>query len=611
MNATLDGKVDARAAASTGDSRQRRHDDFIMRFLRQSYGKPILPPTAKKPPSLIYDADDHPSVLVVLSNGVQHVGLISINLVYPLLIFRAVDAPIATVADMLSLGMIVLSLGTLIQVLRLGPVGSGYMLPSTFTATYFAPALMAARLGGLSMVFGMTIVAGAFEAAVAPMLNRLRTFLPVEVSGLVIFMLGAAAGLAGLRTLLGAGAVPVSSAEWMVAAVTLASMVALNVWAKGLARMLCALIGLIIGYIAALVTGLLGPGLLSLVAHAHWLGFPHVSHVAWSFDAALIPPFAIASVAAAMKAAGTLTICQKINDTNWVRPEMPSITRGVLSDGIATMLAGFAGTYGLNTSTPSAGLAAATGVASRNIALAAAAIFFLLGFCPKLTALLAVMPRAVVISTLMYAVTFIMINGLQVMMSRMLDARRTFVLGLGIIGGLTIEVFPRTVNLMPTEIGLIAGSSLVTATAIALILNLVFRIGVRKTATLSLEPGRTDPQKIEDFFLEQGQTWGARPDVTKRASFGVVQLADAVAERRWQGGTMTVDASFDEFNMDVVVEYPGEQMEFPEERPTMEQIHSSEEGAALLAGFMLRRNADRIRFEINDGRCTVHFHYDH
>jgi xanthine permease XanP len=613
MSATVENKTpDTTAAEPIPHVRGRRQGGTaIPRLLRHMYGEPILPVSAKKPAALIYNADDRPGTLVVLTNGLQHVGLISINLVYPLLVCRAVDAPVPLVADMLSVGMIVLAFGAMIQVLRLGPVGSGYMLPSTFTATYFAPALMAARIGGLPLVFGMTVFAGAFEAAIAPMLNRLRTFLPVEVSGLVIFMLGVAAGLAGLRTMFGPTATPVSSIEWAVVAITLGSMVALNVWAKGLARMLCALIGLVAGYVAAFAAGLLPPPLLALVMQADWLGFPHLSHIAWSFDATLIAPFAIASVAAAMKAAGTLTICQKMNDANWARPDMQSITHGVLSDGLATVFAGLTGTFGTNTSTPSAGLASATGVASRSVAVAAAAIFFLLGFCPRLTAVLAVMPRAVVVAALMYAVTFIMINGLQVMMSRMLDVRRTFVLGLGIIGGLTIEVFPQTVNLMPSSIAAIAGSSLVSATVIALVLNLLFRIGVRKTATLFIERQQINPQKIEDFFVQQGNAWGARQDVTKRASFGVAQLVEAIAENCWQTGTMAVHASFDEFKMEIAVTYTGERIEFPEQRPSVEQIRDSEDGARLLAGFMLRRNADRVRSGIEDGKCTVNFHYDH
>jgi len=609
MSTALDGNV---AIASEEEPQGPRSGNPIRSFLRRVYSAPVLPPTARKPSSLIYGADDRPSILIAMSNGVQHVGLISINLVYPLLICRAVDAPISLVANLLSVGMIVLSVGTLIQVLRLGPIGSGYMLPSTFTASYFAPGLIAARTGGLPLVFGMTIFAGALEALVAPMLNRLRKFLPVEVSGLVIFMLGVAAGLAGLRTLLGPAATPVSSAEWLVGAMTLGGMTALNVWAKGLARMLCALIGLTIGYAVAAAAGLLNPALWGLVAQADWLGIPHFGHIGWSFNATLAAPFAIASLAAAMKAAGTLTICEKMNDATWVRPDMRSITRGVLSDGLATVIAGLAGTAGgVNTSTPSAGLASATGVASRNIAVVAAAIFFLLGFCPKLTALLAIMPRAVVVSALMYAVTFIMINGLQVMMSRMLDARRTFVLGFGILGGLAMEVFPKSVNLMPSELAAVAGSSLVASTAIALLLNLVFRIGVRKTATLSIVREQIDPQKIENFFFEQGKAWGARPDVTNRASFGVVQLVDAIAESYWKEDIMSVHASFDEFRMDISVIYSGDQIEFPEARPSVEQIRDSADGARLLAGFLLRRNADRVESVTRDGQCTVQFHYDH
>jgi hypothetical protein len=97
---------------------------------------------------------------VVVLNGVQHVGLIAINLVYPLLLFRLTDTSLQQTANLLAIGMLVLGVGTLIQVLRLGPVGSGYMLPSTFTASFFAPSLLAAKLGGLPLVFGMTIFGG-------------------------------------------------------------------------------------------------------------------------------------------------------------------------------------------------------------------------------------------------------------------------------------------------------------------------------------------------------------------------------------------------------------------------------------------------------------------
>jgi hypothetical protein len=72
-----------------------------------------------------------------------------------------------------------------------------------------------------------------------------------------------------------------------------------------------------------------------------------------------------------------------------------------------------------------------------------------------------------------------------------------------------------------------------------------------------------------------------------------------------------IEASFDEFNLDIRVSYQGEALEFPDRRPSIEQIRDSDDGVRLLAGFMLRRNADRVRSDAKDGRALVHFHFDH
>jgi xanthine permease XanP len=564
----------------------------------------------KKPANLIYGLEEAPPRPIVLLNAVQHVGLIAINFVYPLLIIRAVDAPVETASNLLAIGMVVLGLATFLQAQRLGPVGTGFMCPATFTATYFAPSLLAAKVGGLPLVFGMTIFAGILETAIAPLLNRLRAIFPPEISGLIIIMIGLSAGMSGLRWVLGASAAPVSITEWWVAGITLAIMAALNVWGPGILRMLCALIGLAVGYIAAGLMGLVGAN-LAAVNQAAWLGVPNLTHVSWSFDLALVLPFAIASVAAAMKAAGTITVCQRINDASWVRPDMRSVTSGVLADGLSTTLAGVAGAAGTNTATPSVGLSAATGVTSREIAFAVGAMFIVLGFLPKLTALFAVIPRSVILPALLFTVTFIIVNGLQILTSRLLDVRRTLVIGFALVAGVAIEAFPGIAEAAPAMVAPILGSSLVFSTIVALVLNLLFRIGVRKSASLSLEGGIVDHQKIEDFFAVQTAAWGARPDVANRATFGAIQLLDVVTQDFWTDGPLVLEASFDEFNLDVRVSYRGQAPAFPDQRPSNELIRASEEGAKLLAGFMLRRNADRVRAESKDGVARVHFHFDH
>jgi NCS2 family nucleobase:cation symporter-2 len=565
----------------------------------------------KKPANIIYGLEESPPVLVTIMAGLQQVGVVSINLVYPLLVFRSIGAPIELVASMLSLGMFVLGGTTFLQSSRVGRLGSGYMCPMTFSVTYLSPSLLAAKMGGLPLVFGMTIFSGILETALAPLLNRLRAIFPPEISGLVIFVIGLSGGIAGLRTLFASNAAPVLPAEWIVCGFTLGTMIALNVWGKGPARMFCTLIGLVAGYAAAIAVGLIGKDVFAAVGAQPWFGLPTFDHLSWSFDLTLAAPFAIGSIAAAMKAAGTITVCQKMNDADWVRPDMKTVTSGVLADGLSSIIAGMAGALGANISTPAVGLAAATGVTSRIVAYAAGVILILIGFFPKLPALLGLMPRPVIVAALLFAVCFIIVNGLQIMSSRLLDARRTLIISLSIVAGMAVEVFPSIAISAPPPLSYFVGSSLVLSTVIALMLNLLFRIGVKKTASLTIEPHAVDPQKIETFFQSQGATWAARPDIVKRASYGTIQLVDAVTADYWREGPIVVEASFDEFNLDVRILYTGDEMRFPDTRPSLAQIRDSAEGAQLLAGFMLRRNADRIRSESNAGRSRVVFHFDH
>jgi NCS2 family nucleobase:cation symporter-2 len=565
----------------------------------------------KRPANLVYGLEDTPPVPVTVFNGVQYVGLIAINLVYPLLVFRVAETPVQLVGSLLAIGMLVLGAATFLQAGRLGPVGSGYMCPATFTATYLGPSLLAVEVGGLPLLFGMTLFAGLLEAVLAPLLNRLRPIFPPEVSGLVIFVIGLSGGIAGLRAMLGEKAAPVSTEEWWIAGVTLAAMVALNVWGKGMARMLCALIGLAIGYIAAGFAGLPGAGDIRAPAETPWIGLPAFGHLSWSFDISMVVPFAIAAVAAAMKAVGTIAVCQRMNDADWVRPDMRSITRGVLADGASTVVAGVAGALGTNTSTPAVGLAAATGVASRKVAYAVGAIFLLLGLFPKLTALLAVMPRPVVVASLLFAVTFIMINGLQVMSSRMLDARRTLVVGLAIVAGTAVEVFPTISAMAPEAAKPLIGSSLVFSTVIALLLNFLFRIGVKQTATFKVDGAPVQAEMLDQFMETNGAAWGARRDVIDRAKFNLSQSLEVIVDSCEPQGPVEVAASFDEFNLDVRVSYAGPPIELPERRPSNEEIMESEEGQRRLAGFMLRRHADRVTAVHRAGRSTILFHFDH
>jgi xanthine permease XanP len=573
------------------------------------HGKPSAVP--KKNPELIYGLHDVPPLVVVLVSGLQHVGLLSVFLLFPLLIIKEVGMPAGLSANVLSLAMLALGVATLFQASP--KLGSGFLSPATLTAIYLGPSLAAAKAGGLPLVFGMTVFAGVIEAALSPFLRRIRPLFPPEIGGLVIFFVGTTAAVVGFRNMFAIGAThPVGWGHWMAVAVTLGITVALNVWGKGQARMFCALIGMASGYLTALATGILAPADMRTLTELPIFAIPTLDHVSWTFSTAMILPFAIAAVAVTLKAVGMITVCQRINDAAWVRPEMTTISKGVFADGLGTIFAGLIGSVGVNPGASCIGLVSATGVASRVIAYAAGGILIALAFLPHLTGLLILMPQPVIGAGLFFAACFILINGLQTLTSRMIDTRRTLVLGLSMSVGIAAEVVPNFIPDAPAMFRPILGSSLVLGTLTALLLNGLFRIGQRQRVALPIPPEATNvAAQVEDFFSANGKRWGARRDVMDRVIFGINQAVESILEHCEPSGPVVVEARFDEFTLDVQITYKGAPLELPDRRPSPTEIMESEEGGRRLAGYMLRRNADRVRSGAKDGSAMLHFHFDH
>jgi xanthine permease XanP len=566
----------------------------------------------RKPPHLLYGTADVPPPGVTVLSGVQQGALVAINLVYPLLICREAGVPAPVVLEVLSVSMLVVGLATALQAWPGRLVGSGLLCPIVPSAIYLAPSLQAARVGGLPLVFGMTVLAGLAEVLLARVVRSLRPLLPPELTGFVVALLALTAGSVGIRYVLGLGrSEPGHPADLLVAGIGLGTMIALNVWGRGFPRLLCVLFGMGAGYGAALALGRLTVADLGAVAAAPLARRPQAGHLGWAVDSALLIPFGIAALAATLKTIGNLTTCQSQADADWTRPDFRSISGGVLADGLGSVAAGALGTMGMNTGSGNVGLIRATGVASRTVAYAVGALFLVLAFLPKAIAVLALMPAPVMGAALLFSSAFFLVNGLQLVTSRMLDARKTLVIGLGFMAGLAVDFYPAYFGGLPPLVRPFASSSLVFGTLVAVTLNLVFRLGVRRSQVLVVDPGSLTGGELAEFMEVQGAAWGARRDVIDRASFNLQQSIETIVESCEPKGPLTVEASFDEFRLDVRVTYEGAPLELPERRPTNEEIMESDEGQRRLAGFMLRRLADRVQAQHRAGRATILFHFDH
>jgi NCS2 family nucleobase:cation symporter-2 len=238
-------------------------------------------------------------------------------------------------------------------------------------------------------------------------------------------------------------------------------------------------------------------------------------------------------------------------------------------------------------------------------------ILIALAFFPKLAAIFTVMPEPLMGAILVYVACFMIVAGLQVITSRMLDARKIFVVGISMIFGLSADMVPGLYANVPAVIGPLFNSSLALATVLVVVLNLLFRIGIAKRQALELTPGVDSSQTVFDFMEAQGGIWGARRDVIVRATAALNEFIESAAVLGLVKGKAQAEVSFDEFNLDMDIRYNGELMELPSRRPTEEALLADENAVASLSGFLIRQYADSIKAEMANGRCRIQMHFDH
>lgn len=562
---------------------------------------------ARKPAALVYGVEERPPTQVIWLSALQQVAISSIYMIYPLILAHQAGLGTHQIINLLQLGCIALGIAALLQALPRGPVGSRLLAPSSFTGIYFASSLVAVKTGGMPLVWGMTIFAGIMEIAFSLVWKRLRALVPPETAGLVVFFIGSIIALAACRMLADGPAGGATSAEWIITGIIVALMVTINVWSRSGVAIYCVVIGMVAGYLASLWSGLITRAHLQPLLELPLMSVPSVSGISWAFEWSMVLPFAITALAAAMSATAVLTAVQRLTDADWVRPEMSSIGRGVLGDGIATAFSGMLGAYGLTLSNANAGVMAATGVASRRIAFAIAAILAVIALQPRLLGILTLMPKPVMAAAMLFTSAFIMISGIQIITTRVLDSRRTLVIGMGISTFFGVTVYPSAFSGAPHWAQPIVTTPLVLATLVALALNLVFRIGIKKRVTMTIDAQSPALRDVTAFIERCAGVWGARRDVTNRVEFAVQQSLEAIIAYCDAKGPIKIELSFDEFVIGADITYDGKSMEFPTEAPGKEELFESEQGYPRLAGFLIRQHTDR-RLQIKGG---VRLLFDH
>jgi xanthine permease XanP len=567
----------------------------------------------RRPPNLVYAVDEMPPLPAAILLGIEHIFIVAVTFLFPVVIISEIGGTPEDAQNLITMAMIATGFTTMLQAINKGPIGSGYLCPLVNGPAFVPASLLAGKVGGLPLIFGMTAFAGGFEAVFSMIVVKARRFFPPEVTGTIVMMVGIEVIPIAIPEFFGIDnthALP-ELRSLLIAIFTIAVIVSFNVWGKGKMRLYSLLIGMAAGYIASFATGLLSFNNLSIFIESPIIRMPQVDRFGLSFNQLLIVPFMIAALSSALKTMGDLAICQKLNDTSWKRLDMVSVSKGIRACAVGNVASGFLGALGQSVSSSNIGLSIATGASSRYIGFAAGIILILLAFLPKLAAIFVIMPTPVMGASLIFAVCFMILAGMQIIMSRMIDARKTFVIGLSIIFGLSYDFVPGLYANVSPLAGTIFSSSLSVATISAILLNMFFRIGIGRSATLDLYPGVDSSEKIFSFMDKQGGAWGARPEVMRSAMAALAEFLELASLGGLTGKKIMVKVSFDEFNLDVFATYEGKPFDLNVASPLLGPKENEEAAPERLAAYMMNRYADKITFAGKDGMTELHMHFEH
>jgi NCS2 family nucleobase:cation symporter-2 len=545
--------------------------------------------------------------------GLQHIFVLSIGFVFPVLIVQEIGGSPEQGQYLICMAMLAIGLGTILQGIKPGPVGSGYLAPHLNGPAFVSATLMAGRAGGLPLIFGMTMVAGLFEAALSRLVRRLRVLFPPEVTGTVVLLVGIEVIPLAVPRFFGQDYLhPLPElSSLLVALVTLAVMIGLNVWSKGNLRLYSVIIGMVAGYSLSYAVGILRNADLYRIIQAPLFSVPEIGKYGWKFRLDLLVPFLVATLSSALKTMGDLTTCQKINDQNWKRPELKSIGNGILACAAGNFCCGFLGGMGQSTSSSNIGLSIATGATSRRIAYITGAMLLVLAVMPKLAAVFVIMPTPIMGAILVYVVTFMLMAGISIITSRMIDARKTFIVGISIILGLGVDFAPKVYQAAPAWLLPLFSTSLATGTISAIVLNAIFRLGLTQRASLEVEPGVQAYRQVADFMHKQGATWGAIKEVIREATFAICKVIEAISLQKKPPGKVNLEVSFDEFHLEVDLHYQGDPVDGSQFCLTPKEIAAHLEANLAMARYLSRKHAHRCTTHQTGDNITLKLHFEH
>ena len=383
--------------------------------------------------NVLYEPNERPPNTITFALGFQAAMLCIAGIVItPVIVVRAAGGGEPYISWVVFAALTVSGLTTVLQAVRVGRIGAGYVLLMGTSGAFIAVCVTALVEGGPAMLATLVIISSLFQFALSTRLSLLRRIITPTVAGTVIMLIAVTVMpiVFNMFTDVPEGTPPPAAPASAIA--TLFVIVVLVLRVSGMWRLWVPIIGIIVGCIVASFFGLYD---IQRVIEAPWVGVPSggwpgfdlgFGPVFWS----LLPAFIFVTLVGAIETIGDSIAIQKVSWRTPRAPDFRAVQGAVTADGVGNLLSGIAGTVPNTTYSTSVSLTDLTGVAARGVGVCIGAVFVGAAFLPKVSALLLAIPNPVVAAYATVLLALLFVLGMQIVIQDGVDYRKATITGI-------------------------------------------------------------------------------------------------------------------------------------------------------------------------------------
>lgn len=365
--------------------------------------------------------------------GLQHVlAMFVANLTPITMIGAASGLDSAQIAVLLQNAMFVAGIATLIQLYPVWRVGSRLPIVMGVSFTFVTILSYIGASYGYQTVVGSVLVGGLIEGTLGLLAKYWRRIITPVVAASVVTAIGYSLFTVGTRSFGGGYTEDFGSAHNLIlGTITLVTCLLFNILAKGYLKQLSVLAGLIVGYVAALLTGAVD---LSQIFSGGFVSLPRPLPYLPEFHLGAIASTTIIFLVSAAETIGDSTAV--VSGALGREIETREISGSIACDGYASAISGLFGCPPVTSFSQNVGLINMTGVVNRFTIMTGAACMILAGLLPPIGNFFASLPESVLGGCTLMMFGTILVSGIQMISKAGFSQRNVTIVALSLAIGI-------------------------------------------------------------------------------------------------------------------------------------------------------------------------------